>query len=453
MWKDTYRNYDIIPFMKHDFKKQTNDLASFLLEVGLLYVLMFFIERQQAFPQIASYLAVGLIPILAFYAHRLEHAFKVPFFVWAIGLGSLFRSSLEPIFSNTSSLTWITTFLGILIIFGGGLELKYHQFKRLLFPILSISIIGTIVTSFLFSSSLAGIVQLLHLPLSIGTIGLLGAMLCSTDPAAILPTLQAIRFKNPDTKIIAISESAVNDVLATIITIIFVQFTVNAVSAPATLIELYAHLFSFEVLFDFLKEIVIGVGVGYVSFHILNIWRAHKPVSLANFPFLIGIAISSFSLSTLWGGSGFLAAFIAGLLFDFGSEEKDLAIFYTQIVDGFIKPSIFVLLGGLILPSFIGVAGLGLLVSVLFIFFIRPIAVFASLGWFIPKQILSFKDLLFLDAIRETGVIPAVLLLSYIPRLADGELAFSIGTWVILSTLIVLPLTTHWWAKRLNIAR
>lgn len=439
--------------MNQSLERQTNDLASFLLEVGLLYVLMFFIERQLAYPAIASYLAVGLIPILAFYAHRLEHAFKIPFFVWAIGLGSLFKSSLMPILSNTNSLAWITTFLGILIIFGGGLELRFHQFRRLLMPILFISFLGTIVTSFLFSSTLAGIVQVLHLPLTIGTIGLLGAMLCSTDPAAILPTLQSIRFKNPDTKIIAISESAVNDVLATIMTIIFVKFTIDAVSPPATLVELYAHLFSFEVLFDFLKEIIIGVGVGYVSYHILNIWKAHKPVSLANFPFLIGIAIASFSLSTLWGGSGFLAAFITGLLFDFGSEEKDLAVFYTQIVDGFIKPSIFVLLGGLILPSFIGIAGLGIMISILFIFFIRPIAVFASLGWFIPKRILSFKDLLFLDAIRETGVIPAVLLLSYIPRLADGELAFSIGTWVILSTLIVLPLTTQWWAKRLSIAK
>lgn len=439
--------------MNQQLKKQTNNLASFLLEVGLLYVLIFFIEQQEMYSTIASYLAVGLIPVLAFYAHRLESSFKIPFFVWAIGLGSLFKTSLMPILSNTSSLAWLTTFLGILVIFGGGLELRFHQFKRLLFPILSISLIGTIVTSFLFSASLAGIAQLLNLPLTIGTIGLLGAMLCSTDPAAILPTLQAIRFKNPDTKIIAISESAVNDVIATIMTIIFVKFTLDAAQGPASLTELYGHLFSFEVLMDFLKEIVIGVGIGYVSYHVLNLWRMHKKVTLANFPFLIGIAISSFSLSALWGGSGYLAAFIAGLLFDFGTEEKSLAAFYSQLVDGFVKPAIFVLLGGLILPSFIGLIGFGLLISFLFMFFIRPIAVFASLGWFIPKQILGLKDLLFLDAIRETGVVPAVLLLAYIPRMPDGELAFSIGTWVILSTLIVLPLLTQWWAKRLRIAK
>lgn len=444
---------DILFAMKQTLNTRTSDVASFLLEVGLLYTVMFFIQRQELYSEVASYLAVGLIPILAFYAHRLERAFRIPFFVWAIGLGSLFREALMPVLENTNALAWITTFLGILVIFGGGLELRFSQFKRLLLPILSISFIGAILTSFLFSSSLAGLSQLLNLPLTIGTIGLLGAMLCSTDPAAILPTLQAIRFKNPDTKTIAISESAVNDVLATMMTVIFAGFTLNTATGPSSLSELYAHLFSLEVLTDFLKEIAVGVAIGYVSYHMLNLWRAHRKVTLANFPFLIGIAIAAFSFSTLWGGSGYLAAFIAGLLFDFGAEEKGLAVFYSQIVDGFVKPAIFVLLGGLILPSFIGLAGLGILMSILFIFFIRPIAVFVSLGFFVPKKILNFRDLLFLDAVRETGVVPAVLLLAYIPRLPDGELAFSIGTWIILSTLIFLPLMTQWWARRLRIAK
>lgn len=438
--------------MNSSLKNQTNTLASFLLEVGLLYTVVFFLERQELYSHVASYLAVGLIPILAFYAHRLEHAFRVPFFVWAIGLGSLFRSPLMPILENTNSLAWLTTFLGILVIFGGGLELRFGQFKKLLLPILSISIIGTVATSFLFSISLAGIASWLNLSLSIGTIGLLGAMLSSTDPAAILPTLQSIRFKNPDMKTIAISESAVNDVLATIMTLIFAGFLFDSSKAPSSLLELYAHLFTLEVGFDFLKEIAIGVAVGYVSYHILNLWRSHRPVLLENFPFLIGVAIASFSLAVLWGGSGFLAVFIAGLLFDFGSKEKELAVFYTRIVDGFVKPSIFVLLGGLILPSFLGLAGLGILISLIFMFVIRPVAVFASLGWFVPRGTLMMRDLLFLDAIRETGVIPAVLLLAYIPKLADGEMAFSIGTWVILSTLISLPLLTKWWARRLKVA-
>ncbi|MCW1891790.1 MAG: cation:proton antiporter [Candidatus Uhrbacteria bacterium] len=428
-------------------------LGSFLLEIGLLYTLIFFILHQPGYPNIATYLAAALIPILAFYAHRLEGAFRIPFFVWAIGLGSIFREGLMPVLSSPSTLTWITTFLGILIIFGGGLDLSFAHVRRLIFPILSISIIGALVTAFLFSASLSGIATLLHLPLSIGTIGLLGAMLCSTDPASILPTFQMLKLKNPDTKTIAIAESAANDVLATIMTVVFAGFVLNNTNAPASLGALYANLLSVHVLLDFLKEIIIGGLIGYASFSLLHIWKTQGHVSRASFPFLIGIAVASFSLSTLWGGSGYLATFVAGLLFELGTEFRAVEEFFINLVDGFIKPAVFVLLGGLILPSFLGIAGLGIIMSIIFMFLVRPIAVLTSLGWFVGHQNFGIRDLLFLDAVRETGVIPAVLLLAYIPSLPDGEMAFSIGVWVILSTLIVLPLLTSWWAKKLQLVR
>ncbi len=442
----------VMPGAQKSMNRRAQSLASFILEIGVIYMVVFFIQHQAEYEKIAMFLAVAMVPILAFYAHRLENTFRVPFFVWAIGLGSLFRESLAPIFMNLEALTWIATFLGILIIFGGGLEVKFKQFRKLLFPILSIAIIGAILTSFLFSASLAGLTVLLSLPLTIGTIGLLGAMLCATDPAAILPTLKTIKLRNPDTKVIAVSESAVNDVLATIMTVVFAGIALNAASKPDSLLDLYGHLFSLEVLFDFLKEIAVGVVIGYVSYHLLQIWKNYGEVTRASFPFLIGVALTSFALANLWGGSGYLAVFITGLLFELGETEHKVEEFFVNLVDGFIKPAVFVMLGALILPSFLGIAGLGLMVSILFMFLIRPVVVFGSLGWFVKRKGFTMRDLLFLDAIRETGVIPAVLLLSYVPQLPDGELAFSIGTWVILSTLIVLPLITKWWAKRLNVA-
>lgn len=421
-----------------------------MLEIGLLYVVVFFIQNQFEYERVAMFLAVAMVPILAFYAHRLEHTFRIPFFVWAIALGGIFRVSLAPIFQNTDALIWLTTFLGILIIFGGGLEVKFQQFKKLLFPILSISIVGALVTAFLFSASVAGIASVLHLPVTIGTIALLGAMLCATDPAAILPTLKQLKLKNPDTKTIAISESAVNDVLATITTAVFAGVVFNVASKGQSLLDIYGHLFTLEVLLDFLKEIIIGTAIGYLSYHLLQIWKKYGAVNRASFPFLIGVALTSFTLSSLWGGSGFLAVFITGLLFELGTGDHKVEEFFVNLVDGFVKPAVFVILGALILPSFWGYIGLGLLVAIVFMFLIRPVAVFTALGWFVGKS-MSFRDLLFLDAVRETGVIPAVLLVSLYPRLPDGEIAIAIGLWVILATLIVLPLITGWWAGRLKI--
>jgi len=427
-------------------------LTTFILEIGLLYVVIFFIQAQPAYGSMAAFLTAAMIPLLAFYAHRLEKTFNIPFFVWAIGLGFIFKNTLTPLTSSPANLAWFTTFLGILIIFGGGLELKFSSFKRLMFPILSLSIIGATITAFLFSASLSGLTSILNLPLSIGTIGLLGAMLCSTDPAAILPTLKRLKLKNPDDKTLAISESAVNDVLGTIITSFFAALTIDAVVKPQSLTQLYSHLFGLEIVLNFTKEIFVGVIIGYLAYHLLSLWKKFGTISLASFPFLIGIALTSFLLSSIWGGSGYLAVFITGLLFELEHDYKEVEHFFVNLVDGFVKPAVFVILGSLIVSSFLTYAGLGILISAAFIFIIRPIAVTLSLGWFTGKgKIFTIGDMLFFDVVRETGVIPAVLLVAYLPFLPDGELAFAVGTWVILSTLIILPLLTGYWAKRLKV--
>ncbi len=426
--------------------------ASFALEIGILYTVLFFVRSQDGFPAVASYLAVAMVPLLAFYAHRMEKTFRVPFFVWAIGLGYLFQETLVPLTGQPALLAWVAVLLGILIIFSGGLEVRFAYFKKLLLPILSLSVIGALATAFLFSAGLAGLQRLLDLPISIGTIGLLGAMLLATDPAAILPVLKRLKFKNPNDETIAISESAVNDVLSTIMTTVFAGLLFSASDVIPTLGGLYANLFSLEVGFDFLKELIVGVLIGYLSYHLLDLWRKYGNVDIASFPFLIGIAVTAYVFSTIWGGSGYLAVFIAGLLFELSQSGHRVERFFIDLTDGFVKPSVFVLLGALITPSFWTYAGLGILASLFFILIVRPIAVLLSLIWFSGRgKSFSFGDLFFLDAVRETGVIPAVLLVMFLPRLPDGEIAFAIGSWVIISTLVFLPLITEWWADRLNV--
>jgi NhaP-type Na+/H+ or K+/H+ antiporter len=393
-------------------------------------------------------LIVALIPILAFYAHRLEKTFNIPYFVWAIALGYLFKDHLILLTGDSETLKIIVEIFGILIIFGGGLEVKFGSFKKLLLPILSLAILGTLITAGLFSLGLSGLTLVLGLPLTIGTIGLLGAMLSSTDPAAIVPTLHKLRLKNPDDATLAISESAVNDVVGTIITATFAALIIGGTVRINSLGGLYGHLLSLDVLVIFLKEILIGVVIGYMSYFLLRLWKDKKGMELASFPFFIGVALVAYTLSTVWGGSGFLAAFITGLLFDVQAGYKNIEHFFVNLVDGFVKPSVFIILGALITSSFWQFAWIGILVSIAFIFIVRPIAVTISLGLFAGKgKPFAWRDLLFIDAIRETGVVPAVLLVSYSAFLPDGNVAFAIGSWVIITTLVLLPMLTGAWAR------
>ncbi|MFZ6015795.1 MAG: cation:proton antiporter [Patescibacteria group bacterium] len=440
--------------MKKDIQDQLKSLLFYALEIGALFGILLFLRPRLHEPEIAIPLVAALIPILAFYAHRLEKQFNVPYFVWAIGLGYLFKNEFSLLTQSSETLKILVELFGILIIFGGGLDVKFASFKKLLLPILSLAIIGTLITAGLFSGGLVGFKWLFALPISIGTIALLGAMLSSTDPAAIVPTLKRLKLKNPDDATVAISESAVNDVLGTIMTAVFAVVVIGSGASITSLFDVWSHLFSVAILIVFFKELLIGLVIGYLAYFLLRLWKGSKTMSMASFPFFIGVAFVAYTLSTMWGGSGYLAAFITGLLFDAQQGFKEIEHFFVNLVDGFVKPSVFILLGALISASFWQYAWIGILASLVFILIVRPLSVTLSLGFFAGKnKTFQWRDLLFFDVIRETGVIPAVLLVSYVTLLPDGEIAFAIGSWVILTTLIVLPLVTGWWAKRIKAAR
>ena len=63
------------------------------------------------------------------------------------------------------------------------------------------------------------------------------------------------------------------------------------------------------------------------------------------------------------------------------------------------------------------------------------------------------KDLLFISFVRETGAIPAGLLITLTAiGIPNSEALLAIGMWVILLTLLIEPPLTPWLAKKLGVA-
>jgi cell volume regulation protein A len=159
----------------------------------------------------------------------------------------------------------------------------------------------------------------------------------------------------------------------------------------------------------------------------------------------------------MFGGSGFLAAFVAGLVFHAEEHMGDIERFFGQVVDGVAKPIVFVLVGALVdVHSLIHYAAIGIPVALLFMFVLRPGMVFLVLGayGFVrgPRG-LSVRELLFISFVRETGAIPAVLLVTAIARVTlplPGLV--EIGMWVILLTLLIAPPLTPLVARKLGVA-
>ncbi len=66
---------------------------------------------------------------------------------------------------------------------------------------------------------------------------------------------------------------------------------------------------------------------------------------------------------------------------------------------------------------------------------------------------LSVNELLFVSFVRETGAIPAVLLVTAVGHLAGASSGLvEIGMWVILLTLTLAPPLTPFVARRLGVA-
>ena len=157
---------------------------------------------------------------------------------------------------------------------------------------------------------------------------------------------------------------------------------------------------------------------GYVLLWILaQIKRRHPAPYGADQVYFLAAPVVAFTGAVALGGSGFLAAFVAGLLFHGQEHMKEIERFFYQVIDGVAKPVIFLLVGAMVdVHALIAYAPLGIAAALIFMFVLRPAMVFLMLGIYglfpdSPRG-LSVRELLFISFVRETGAIPAVLLVT-----------------------------------------
>lgn len=401
---------------------------------------------------------IALLFFLSFIVSGLGRIAKLPSFVIALVVGVLAQDILLSITQNNVLLGAIVAFGATVILFGGGLEVPSKNFLRLCPKIFLLSSLGLGLTAILLSMTFQAFAPLSPVALSIPVIVLLGAVLSSTDPAAIIPILRGLRFRTKETKDLIISESAVTDVTGTLLTMVFLGL-ISASVALGSIMDAYAYLFSSAVAIQLFKEIFFGVlcgGIGFALLEFLHI-RRRKGGSedTADVAFFIAVPLLAFFMATLLGGSGYLAAFIAGLLMHMTEHLGETEHFFNHLIDGFLKPIIFILLGALVnFQDLWQYAGIGLLSALVFMFVIRPLAVFMSLfPWLLLKKgHMSWRELVFISFVRETGAIPAVLLVTVVSSgIENLEGLVPIGMWIILATLVLEPPLTPWLAEKLQI--
>ncbi|MDR2240307.1 MAG: cation:proton antiporter [Zoogloeaceae bacterium] len=378
-----------------------------------------------------------------------------PSFTLQLLTGIVLHDALAPITAQPVLAVVICTALAAIILKGGGDELDRRDFSKIAFPTVMLAVAGYLVTLLILFP------LLLLLGLDGKTAALLGVILGSTDPAALIPTMKRIVFKNKYKHLagIALAESALNDAVGAIFTAA-VAGMIGLGLAVDTLGALVSGLFGVQNMLHLGGQFLFGIVAGMVGWGMMAAYERYQSGSAQrgaeettyDFAFVLAVPLITYLLAQAIHGNGFLAAFIAGLLSNYHHSR---GIFHTTLrateikVESVAKPVIFMMVGPFVALGDLWQTALhGFLVALVFILIARPLAVFASM---LPTR-LGMKDKLFLVIVRETGVIPVVLAVIAAAQFPELKQLLPLTAWVVIWTLTLLPALTPWWARKLAVA-
>ena len=379
---------------------------------------------------------------------RVSEILKIPdvilYLIAGIFIGPAFLNILSiesfPVENNL-----ILTFGSAFILYEGGKEINLKVLNKVKVSVGMLSTVGVVI-----SAAVVGAVATRLFNMPIMTALLLGAVIASTDPAALIPVFKQVKIKDK-IKQTVVSESAFND-------------AAGAILSSALLGIVVSGQFS---AMESLKELVVsagvGVGVGIIVGYILTVLVSNKRVGVFHSyaPIMSVLSVTlAYELATIFHGSGYMAVFMVGLIagnkkmFGIWLEEDDYQpmLHFTESLATICRMSIFVLLGTQVnIPSLVKY-GVPSLITVLVLMFVaRPLVVLASTV-FDKKAQWTFKDMLFMMWVRETGVIPAAVSGLIVAMKVPGyEIISSVVFMTILVTLIVQASTTKLIAKKLGV--
>lgn len=378
----------------------------------------------------------------------------LPNFTLQLLVGIALHDALSPLSVQLTLSVVVCTAMAAIILKSGGDEIERKVFFQIAYPTLMLAVLGYLVTFFVMFGLLR------WLGMEGATSALLAAIVGSTDPAALIPTLKQLSFKKNYQRVthLSVAESALNDAVGAIFTAA-VCLMVSAGVDFNSMASLGLGLFSGSNLINLGEQLLFGMLAGVLGWVGMFSFERYKSAQGVrgegdkpyDFAIVLAIPLVTFALAQAIHGNGFLAAFVAGLLanFNHGSHHFHGLLHSMEVkIESVAKPTIFMMVGPFVaLDNLVDTAWLGLGVSLLFIFVARPLAVFLSL---LPTTI-SWREKLFLCAVRETGVIPVVLAVITVAQLPEMTSLMPLTAWVVIWTLTLLPAMTPWWAKKLDL--
>jgi cell volume regulation protein A len=393
-------------------------------------------------------LTLGLMLVGGLVCHVVADTLRIPrmlvLLAGGVLLGPSVTGAIDVPLDSTGEQLLLT--LGVsFILFHGGLQLSTKVLSEVAIGLGLLAVPGVVVTA-LVAGSIAALA--FDVPWSMGL--LIGAVLAPTDPAILIPLFDRIGLRQKIEQT-AIAESALNDATGAVLALVFAGVVLGgdtSVHSPA---------------FDFLEELGISTALG-IGFGILlslvvsdrrsGVWRESAPIAV-----VAVLAVGYFSIDSA-GGSGYLGAFIAGLIVGnmdrlrlgmHSAHERDMRAFVDTVTE-IVVILVFISVGANLPWSDIwDNLGPGLVVVAALLLLARPLTVLLCLG---PDRRGRWtrEEIVFMAWTRETGVVAAALAGVMVGLgVEDAELIVTTVALAIVVTLAVQTTTKAWLGKRLGL--
>lgn len=365
-------------------------------------------------------IAATLLILLAVLASKVSTRLGVPALVLFIAVGMLAGSDGPGGIDFTDF--ELAQNLGIValayILFEGGLSTSWTVTSKVLAPGLSLATVGVAVTA-----AVTGAVAAVALDLPWTTGLLLGAIVSSTDAAAVFSVLGArsAGLKGDVTPTLEL-ESGSNDPMAVFLTIGLIELITTPGTSVVSLVPLFVQQMAVGTL--------VGLGLGWVAVQIVNrVELEHEglyPVISLTFVLL------TYGVAATLGGSGFLAVYLAGILMGNASllHRRSLRRIHAAVA-WLCQIGMFLVLGLLVFPTRLDdVIGPGLLVAAVLVLVARPVAVMVALA----VSRFDLRERAMISWVGLRGAVPIIL--ATFPLVAGVEGAQTIFDVVFFAVLI-----------------
>ncbi|MDO4441229.1 MAG: potassium/proton antiporter [Moraxella sp.] len=369
------------------------------------------------------YLVTSMLIFVSIMTNTLSARLGVPLLLFFLGVGML--AGEEGVLGIEFQEYSVANFIGqaalACILLDGGLRTSLKSFRVGLKPAITLATWGVIATVCVLGLFIS---WLLNIDWRLGF--LMAAIVGSTDAAAVFSLLRNGGVKLNDRVQATLElESGTNDPLAILLVTVMIALNLNPESQTVG-----------SILMMLTQQIVVGLLTGLAAGWLLS--KLLPKVHLADGMYAILIMSAGmvvFAATNLFGGSGFLAVYLAGVII--GNTKVRATEHVLRVMDSFAWLSqavLFVVLGLLVTPSgMIEEWHYSLAIFLFLLFIARPIAVATSL---LPFRFRA-REIGFISWVGLRGAVPITLaIIPVVSGVEGASLAFNIVFGVVILSLL-----------------